>query len=137
MNWNRCMPLAWCVAFRQGTYPRAIDVPPNPASEAAALKLLVVLASTAATPLHATEAWFLMARHGECASVGSLKRKIPDLGNFSDPHAFAALMRKNGHKVTLTPYPVPKGAAYEVIVPEKELSLVFVTREICGASGTR
>ena len=100
-------------------------------------RFLVCLALLAATPLQASEEWFLLARHGECAKVEILKRKIPDLGEISDPHAFAALMRKRGYKVTITQYPLPKGAAYEVVVSEKELSLVFVTKELCSASNAR
>jgi hypothetical protein len=91
----------------------------------------------AATPLQASEEWFLLARHGECAKVEILKRKIPDLGEISDPHEFAALMRRSGYKVTITRNPLPKGKAYEVLVPEKELSLMFVTKELCNGSDAR
>ncbi len=103
----------------------------------AKLRLLVFLASLAASPLQASEEWFLLARHGECAKVEILKRKIPDLGEISDPHSFAALMRKSGYKVTIAQNPLPKGKAYEVVVPEKELSLMFVTKELCSASNAR
>ena len=57
-----------------------------------------------ALPVQAAEQWFLMSRHGECAEIESLKRQIP----------------------------VPKGMAYEVTVPEKELFLVFATSEMCS-----
>jgi len=40
--------------------------------------------------------WFLMSRHGECAEIGSLKRKVPDLGEVRDPFAFIKLMRIRG-----------------------------------------
>ena len=90
-----------------------------------------------AFPVEAAERWFLLSRHGECAKVESLKRKIPYLGEVNDPHAFAALMQKNGHKVTLRETPVSAGKAYEVTVPEKELFLIFATSEMCGNSGIR
>lgn len=90
-----------------------------------------------ALPLQASEKWFLFARHGECAKVEILKRKIPDLGEISDPHEFAALMRKSGYQVTITHNPLPKGKAYEVLVPAKELSLTFVTKELCSGSNVR
>lgn len=73
-----------------------------------------------------------MARHGECARIESLKRKVPDLGVVTDPQSFAALMRKNGYATTITKQELSKGAAFEVIVPAKELSLVFVTGDLCG-----
>lgn len=91
----------------------------------------------AALPVQAAEQWFLLARHGGCARVESLKRKVPDLGAVSDPHGFADSMRKSGHKVALSQMPVPKGQAYEAAVPAKGLSLVFVTSEMCGNSAVR
>ena len=101
------------------------------------LKFILLLASLAGTPLQAKEQWFLMARHGECAKIESLKRKLPDLGAVTDPQSFAALMRKNGYDTTITQQPLPKGAAFEVIVPAKELSLVFVTAELCSTFSAR
>ena len=101
------------------------------------LKFFLFLASLAVTPLQASEQWFLMARHGECAKIESLKRKIPDLGAVTDPQSFAALMRKNGYATTIIQQPLPNGAAFEVIVPAKELSLVFVTAELCTTFSAR
>ncbi len=83
------------------------------------------------SPGHAAEKWFLMARHGDCSEVSSLKRKVPELGEVSEPQAFAALMRGKGLAVTSTELPVPRGKAHEVKVPARELSLVFVTPEMC------
>lgn len=79
----------------------------------------------------ATERWFLMSRHGDCAEVGSLTRKVPDLGDVGDPAAFVSLMRRKGFEVTMTRLEVPSGKAQEVRVPQKGLFLVFVTPEIC------
>jgi hypothetical protein len=81
----------------------------------------------------AQEQWFLMSRHGECAKVGSLKRKVPDMGEINDPDSFAGLMRKKGYEVTSTRVAVPKGNAREVKVPKAELFLLFVTPEMCGS----
>lgn len=78
-----------------------------------------------------------MARHGECAKVDTLKRKIPDLGTVADPLSFAELMRRQGHAATITEQPLAKGKAFEVIVPTRELALVFVTIELCGTAGSR
>lgn len=101
------------------------------------LKFFLFLASLASTPLQASEQWFLMARHGECAKIESLKRRIPDLGAVTDPQSFAALMRRNGYATTITQQPLPKGAAFEVIVPAKGLSLVFVTAQLCSTFSER
>lgn len=75
--------------------------------------------------------WLLMARHGECAEIGSLKRKVPDLGDVRDPSAFIKFMRDKGYQVTVNEVSTPKGKAVEVKVPERELFLMFVTPEVC------
>lgn len=80
---------------------------------------------------HAADEWLLMGRHGECVPVRSLERKVPDLGGIADPDAFIRHMRGKGLTVTSTAMPVRRGAAVEVRVPEKELALVFATRELC------
>ena len=102
-----------------------------------ALKILAIPLSLACTTLHASEQWFLMARHGECAKLDALKRKIPDLGTVADPHAFADLMRRQGHATTITEQVLAKGRSFEVLVPTRELALVFVTAEWCGKAGLR
>lgn len=90
---------------------------------------------TMPSPAQAADQWMLMARHGECAEVASLKRKVPDLGDIRDPDAFAAHMRRKGYEVTSTKHPAPKGKAQEVKIPAAELYLVFVTPELCSGAG--
>jgi len=85
----------------------------------------------------AAERWFLLSRHGDCAEVGVLKRKVPDLGEIGDPDAFASFMRQKGYKVTASRLSVPKGKAQEVNVPQKNLFLTFVTAELCRGARTR
>jgi len=79
--------------------------------------------------------WFLMSRHGECAEIQSLKRKVPDLGDVRDPSAFIKLMRDKGYQVMPNEVSTPNGKVVEVKVPEQELSLMFVTSEVCQPSG--
>ena len=99
--------------------------------------LIACLAFSCAATAEAADKWFLMGRHGECAEVASLKRKVPDLGEVRDPVAFAAFMRAKGHEVTTNALPVPKGKAQEVKVPAAELFLVFVTADLCEAPPQR
>jgi hypothetical protein len=75
--------------------------------------------------------WMLMARHGECVEVESLKRVVPDLGDVRDPYSFVNLMRQRGHQVSSNEVAGSNGKAVEVKVAEKELSLVFVAPELC------
>jgi hypothetical protein len=62
--------------------------------------------------------WFLISRHGECAEIQSLKRKVPDLGDVRDPSAFIKLMREKGYQLMMNEVSTPKGKAVEVKVPE-------------------
>lgn len=103
----------------------------------AILTVLACLGSMTSPSVQAAERWFLMSRHGECAEVGTLKRKVPDVGEINDPHAFATFMRQKGYEVTSTPAPVPKGKGHEVKVPQKDLYLMFVTSEVCSGFVTR
>ena len=103
----------------------------------ATLTILASLGLITPPSAQAAEQWFLMSRHGDCAEVGTLKRKVPDLGEINDPHAFTKFMRRKGYDVTSTPAAVPKGKGQEVKVPEKDLYLIFVTSEMCGSSGAR
>lgn len=93
--------------------------------------VLLPSASSADSP------WFLMARHGECVDVQSLKRKVPDLGEVRDPYAFITLMRDKGLQVTVNETATPKGKVIEVNVPERELGLLFVTLDVCQKLGAQ
>jgi hypothetical protein len=99
--------------------------------------ICIAAAALPVFPVQAAERWLLMARHGECAEVASLKRKVPELGDVRDPDAFAALMRKQGYEVTANSIALPKGRAQEVKVPAKELFLLFVTPEACDRINAR
>lgn len=73
-----------------------------------------------------------MARHGECAEIFSLQRKIPDLGEVATPDAFLGMMRSRGYIAKQRPLALPQGSAVEVDVAELSLSLIFVTSELCS-----
>ena len=74
----------------------------------------------------------MMARHGECHEIASLKRRIPDLGEVADPAAFVEKMRRAGHQVSTSDLALPGGKAVEVKVPEKGLALLFVPAALCA-----
>ncbi len=75
--------------------------------------------------------WLLMSPQEECVEIQSLKRKVPDLGKVRDPSTFAKLMRDKGYQVTVNEVSTPNKKVVEVKVPERELSLMFVTPEVC------
>ncbi len=78
-----------------------------------------------------------MARHGECFPIRSLERKFQDIGSIADPESFIKFVRARALKVSSKPMPVRTGTAVEVLVPGKELALVFVTAELCAGVETR
>ncbi|MBW2689887.1 MAG: hypothetical protein JRC99_08155 [Deltaproteobacteria bacterium] len=78
-----------------------------------------------------SEKWFLMSRHGECAEIRVLQRKIPDMDNIEDPQSFIMLMEGKGYEVISSESKELQGLALDVKVPEKELSLMFVKGSIC------
>ncbi|MCH7928510.1 MAG: hypothetical protein IID03_11110 [Candidatus Dadabacteria bacterium] len=78
-----------------------------------------------------SEKWFLMARHGECAEIKSLQRKVPDIEGINDPESFSKLMKEKGYEVITNELKELQGKAVEVSVPDKELSLMFVVESIC------
>lgn len=85
----------------------------------------------------AADSWHLMSRHGDCFPIKSLERKFADLGNVSDPDAFVAFVKAKGFEVSTRTISFRGRKAVEVLVPGKELSLVFVTQEICREKETR
>ena len=97
----------------------------------------LIVACLMCQPALAADKWFLVARHGECFPVRSLERKFPDLGSIADPESFIRFVRAKGLKVNSKTVPVQAGAAIEVLVPERELALVFATAELCSKIGTR
>lgn len=100
---------------------------------------IAALAAVQALPANAQAVgpWFLQSRHGECSPVRGLARKFADLGPVADPQAFIEFVRAKGLTVSSTALPVQAGAAVQVLVPQKELALVFVTAELCGAAASR
>ena len=73
-----------------------------------------------------------MSRHGGCAKIESLQRKIPDLGKIKNPDDFLKLMKKQGHAVTVNKMQETGGQAVEISVPDKGLYLIFVKEILCG-----
>ncbi len=100
------------------------------------LILLVPTALITTASANNSEKWFLMSRHGECAEIRSLQRKIPDIGNIEDPHSFIMFMESKGHKVIArdlysSEQKELQGIALRVSIPEKGLNLIFVKGSMC------
>jgi len=96
---------------------------------AAALSMTFVAVATSA--IESSGKWFLMSRHGDCAEIATIKRKIPELPNIEDPVAFSEYMRANGHAVSEQPLIAPDGGAHQIDVPVLSLNLIFVQEALC------
>ena len=84
-----------------------------------------------------SDKWFLLSRHGDCSPIRGLERKFPDMGNITEPQSFIRFVQAKGLRVKSKAMPVQAGAAVEVLVPERELALVFATVEVCSIVGAR
>lgn len=78
-----------------------------------------------------SEKWFLMSRHGECAEIKSLQRKVPGIEGINDPQSFSKLMKEKGYEVITNELKELQGKAVEVSVPKEGLSLMFVVESVC------
>ncbi len=72
-----------------------------------------------------------MSRHGDCAEIEILKRKIPDMPDIKDPFSFIDHVRNKGYSVSSQSLAIPSGKAYQVDVVELSLNLIFVQKIIC------
>ena len=72
-----------------------------------------------------------MSRHGQCAEIKVLERKVPDLGDVTSPDTFVNLIEDRGYDVAVNEIPELKGNAVQVNVPEKDLSVIFVKKLLC------
>ena len=100
---------------------------------ATVLAVLLVTAAGLISAAHAdnNEKWFLMSRHGKCAEIKILQRKVPDLGDINDPFSFIALMKKKGHSLVSNKLQGTQGDALEVNVPGEGLNLIFLKEPMC------
>lgn len=97
----------------------------------ASVLIAACAAATWTTAASAAESWFLMARHGECADVASLARKVPDIGDIRDPLRFIEFMRGKGYEVSFRRTQMPEAEVYEVNVPAQGLALLFIPDSLC------
>jgi len=80
---------------------------------------------------HANDEWYLISRHGSCSEINILERKVGSMSGVETPEDFIELMQSKGYEVKVIEPSNLEGNAVRVEIPEKNLSLMFVTREIC------
>ena len=94
--------------------------------------LVVIFAFAATVNGKSIEKWFLMSRHGECAEIATLQRKVSDLPEIEDPISFSQFMRVRGHTVIEQPLELSGAGAIQIEVVELSLNLIFVTQPLCN-----
>ena len=95
------------------------------------LPLIVSVVLNSTVSANGSEKWFLMSRHGDCAEIKSLQRKIHDIDDIEDLQSFILFMERKGHKVISNELKETQGKAFQVDIPEKNLSLIFVKSTMC------
>jgi len=86
---------------------------------------------------NASEKWMLMSRHGECAELESLKRKLPNMPNISEMSSLIDFFKSEGYSVESKLFPNTKNGAYQIDVPDLSLNLMLVRESFCETMVTR
>jgi hypothetical protein len=95
------------------------------------ITLMTFFAAAPTSSEQPSERWLLMSRHGDCAEIETLKRKIPQMPNVQDPSAFTTAMRNRGYSVSTVANPALNGQAVQIDVAELSLNLIFVKEALC------
>lgn len=85
----------------------------------------------ALAPSVAAQTWSLVGRHGECAPLSTLKRKLPDIPAVHTPEAFAAYLDSKKLHYTKRAHAVGQAQMIEFQVPEVGLSILLVPEVMC------
>jgi hypothetical protein len=94
--------------------------------------IIILVISLIPLPSHAgDDEWYLMSRHGTCSKIDCLERKVEDMTGIETPDEFIEFVRKKGYDVDVVRPRVLRGNALKVVVSEKNLSLLFVTKDLC------
>ena len=81
----------------------------------------------------AAQDWMLMGRHGECAPLSSLRRKLPEMLDVRSPDALAAYL--DGRRIAYRRRDQPLGATtvVEFQVPSAGLAIAVAPASVCAA----
>lgn len=77
--------------------------------------------------------WFLMSRHGDCAEIATLRRKLPDMPEIDGPVSFSQYMAASGHIAVEQPLQSNKDDFAQIDVETLSLSLIFMKETLCKA----
>lgn len=92
----------------------------------------VALSATLVCGTAIAQEWSLFGRHGECAPISSLQRKLQDMPEIRTPDEFSAYLDSKRWKFTRQVHQTGASPAVGFEVPEAGLAIVFVHRQQCG-----
>ena len=104
----------------------------SPSTRTSRLHALVVAWAALWCSQAVAQEWSLFGRHGECAPISSLKRKLQDLPEIRTPEEFSAYLESKRLKFTRQAHRAAWGGVVEFQVPDAGLAIVFVPRRLCG-----
>ena len=90
--------------------------------------IVAILSLTAAAD---DSQWYLMARHGECAPIATLERKVSGVSALKHPDELVSHLRDQGLSVEVVSRDLQKGFV-QLNIPEKTLYLVLVQAHLCN-----
>lgn len=96
--------------------------------------LIALLAAGLATAVHA-EDWSLVGRHGECAPLRVLQRKLPDLPDVRSPEALAAYLDARRLRYSRRTVSIGRAQAVEFEVAEVGLAVLLAPESACRSLG--
>lgn len=82
-------------------------------------------------PIAVEAEWYLMARHGECAPIETLSRKVERMQGLDTPERFIAEMERRGHPVVFERGFSGVTETYSVNIETLGLAILFVQGERC------
>jgi hypothetical protein len=92
----------------------------------------VALSATLLCGTAEAQEWSLFGRHGECAPISSLKRKLQDMPEIRTPDEFSVYLDSKRLKYTRQAHQAGASAAVGFEVPDAGLAIVFVHRQQCS-----
>lgn len=73
----------------------------------------------------------LLSENGQCAPIGLLKSRLPNIGHFDGPYSFAAALNKRGYKSNTSAVPGLGSNAVRIDSPDLNFSVIFILQTFC------
>ena len=96
--------------------------------------MIVVMVPTLGAAFDTTQiGWMLAAPDGGCTDLSAIRKKIPDLSAWNSPEELVNSLRARNENVSTLTAKVEPGFMVKVIVPGRDIDVVFVPFHVCRA----